>query len=78
MERKYVTNTAELKKEMIDSNLEMITELSEASGVDRNTLGKVVSGKIQPSADVMVRLATTLNLSSHRAGEIFFAEKLMQ
>ena len=70
------TDTIELKKAMIEKGFNTNISLSIASGIDRNTLGKVLSGQMQPSYDVMNRLITTLELSETRAGRIFFAPNL--
>lgn len=72
----YVTDIKELKKAMVDADLDSIQKLSDASGVNRNTVGDVVSGRIQPSTDVMRKLASALKLPSERAGLIFFAFQL--
>lgn len=69
-------NVKELRKSMIDAGLNEIQSLSKASGVNRNTLGEILSGKRQPSADVMYRLTVSLNLSPDRAGAIFFSQEL--
>lgn len=76
MERTYVTDTKELKKSMIDNGFDTITQLSNSSGVNRNTLGRIIDGTAQPSADVMYRLAKTLNMSPEKAGITFFALNL--
>ena len=70
------TNTIALKKIMIDQGLERIIELSNASGISRNTLSNVLNGKSQPSADVMGKLIATLKMQPSRAGEIFFDSNL--
>lgn len=76
MARNFKTNVIELKKLMVEHGLEKTTDLSEASGVDRNTLAKVLSGEIQPSSMVMDKLAYTLKMNSKTAGEIFFTPTL--
>lgn len=68
----YKTDTIELKKIMIDQGIDTITELSERSGVDRNTLSKILSGESQPSSNVMFKLIWALEMSPSKAGEIFF------
>lgn len=70
------TNTAELKKIMIDCNISSVKELSEKSGINRNTLAQVLNGKIQPSSNVMEQLILTLNIEPSVAGSIFFAPDL--
>ena len=72
----YKTDTIELKKAMVEAGLDKLTELSSASGIDRNTLSKVVNGGLQPSSNVMNKLVITLNLSPERAGSIFFNQNL--
>lgn len=69
-------NVVELKKDMLDAGLEKIKDLSKASGINRNTLGYVLSGKVRPSSHVMYALVKCLNLSVERAGIIFFSPNL--
>lgn len=70
------TDTIELKKAMIEKGFNTNISLATASGVNRDTLGKVLNGQIQPSYDVMNRLITALELSENEAGRIFFAPYL--
>lgn len=72
----YEMDVKGLKKIMIEKELDSIGSLSDASGVDRNTLGGILSGKIQPSAAAMLKLAGALEMESETAGKIFFAQKL--
>jgi transcriptional regulator with XRE-family HTH domain len=67
------TDVIELKKKMIERGFNTNTSLAEASGINRNTIGQLLNGEIQPSYDVMAKLAATLELSEHDAGRIFFA-----
>lgn len=76
MKIKYATDTIELKKLMIEKGYTTIRELSVASGVNRNTLGKVLDGEIQPSADVMFSLVETLEIPADKAGKTFFCRRL--
>lgn len=76
MARIYKTDVIELKKLMVERKLDKIVDLSEASGVDRNTLAKVVGGEIQPSSTVMDRLISALCMDPEKAGRIFFAKDL--
>lgn len=69
-------NTKELKKAMIDADLDNIQKLSDKSGVNRNTVGEIVNGDRFPSSEVMQKIAIALNLSHERAGLIFFAPQL--
>lgn len=61
---------------MIDNGILTITELSEKSGVNRNTVSAVLKGEIQPSSEVMFKLADTLDMHPQIAGAIFFAQDL--
>lgn len=70
------TDTIELKKAMIEKGFNTNISLAYASGINRDTLGKVLNGQIQPSYDVMNRLIATLELSETKAGRIFFAPNL--
>lgn len=70
------TDTAALKKLMIDNNIKTTKELSERSGVNRNTLAKVLDGKTQPSTDVMQKLILCLHIEPMAAGAIFFVMNL--
>ena len=73
---KIKTDVKELQKIMIDKGFRTITSLSAASGINRNTLGQLLSGEKQPSTDVMFRLVATLELNELDAGRIFFARNL--
>ncbi len=68
----YNVNVIELKKKMIDKNINTIDKLSELSNVNRNTLGAILNKKSLPSSMVMYALAETLELSSSECGYIFF------
>lgn len=70
------TDTRALKKRMIDLNIKNIQQLSDRSGVNRRTLGSIMNGKEQPSADVMEKLITALQIRLCDAGEVFFAVDL--
>ncbi len=78
MERKqkYKVNIVELKKIMVEQELDKIIDLSAASTVDRNTLSKVISGDVKPSTTVIEKLMSTLNIPPERAGAIFFSPDL--
>ncbi|MCH5340090.1 MAG: helix-turn-helix transcriptional regulator [Acetatifactor sp.] len=68
----YKTDTMAIKKRMIEKGIKTITELSDITGVNRNTLSKVLSGKSQPSSDVMEKLVYNLDFTPQEAGPIFF------
>ena len=70
------TDTIAIKKLMVENGVEQVKVLAEITGVSRNTLGKVLKGKAQPSADVMERLIDALRIPHSQAGTIFFSENL--
>ena len=72
----YSVDIKELRKAMIDAGINTTAELSERSGVNRNTLGDVLNEKIYPSSDVMARISNALSLSGESAGRIFFKKTL--
>lgn len=72
----YSCNTIELRKKLAEKGINTITELSEITAVNRNTLGSVLSGKAQPSSRVMNKIVDALNLNSETAGLIFFDSNL--
>lgn len=70
--RRYKTDVIELRKLMVEKGIKTILELSEKSGINRNTLGKILDGTIQPSSEAMDRLVYTLEIQPEKAGKIFF------
>ncbi len=72
----YAVDTKELRKAMIDMGINTVAELSERSGVNRNTLGDILNEKIYPSSDVMARISDALSLPGEKAGQIFFTKRL--
>ncbi len=72
----YKTDVIALKKKMIDRNIPTIVSLSEATGINRNTLSGVMRGKVQPSAEVMRKLVAVLDIPPEEAGKIFFSPNL--
>lgn len=72
----YKVDTKALQKAMIDADIKTIEQLSELTGVNRNTLSDIINDKIFPSSMVMSKLASCLKLTSEDAGRIFFAPKL--
>jgi transcriptional regulator with XRE-family HTH domain len=70
------TNTLELKKILLDQGLDKIIDLSKETGVNRNTLGLILRGEKQPSADVMDKLVQRLHIPPETAGSIFFTDDL--
>lgn len=76
LKQKYKVDVVELKKIMVEQNLDKIIDLSAASTVDRNTLSKIISGDIKPSTTVIEKLMSTLHISPEKAGTIFFNQDL--
>ena len=72
----HEVDTKELKKRMIDCNINTIEEFSRETGINRNTLSDVVNGKSRPSSYVMSEIVNVLKLTPEDAGKIFFANKL--
>lgn len=72
----YKTDYIEIKKIMAEKEIKTIKELAEKTGINRNTLSNVLSGKIQPSSDVMEKLVFFLEISPETAGRIFFSINL--
>ena len=71
-----LTDTVAIKKIMAEKGFKTISSLADQSGINRNTLGKVIDGKAQPSSDTMFRLVDTLGIPAAEAGKIFFAANL--
>ena len=69
-------DTARLRYYMDKAGCRSVTDLEKASGVNRNTLSGMLSGKVLPSSDVMDRIITAINIPIAEAGGIFFAENL--
>jgi len=76
MKTNYTTDTIALKKIMIDKKIETILELSQITGINRNRLSKVLSGDLQPTADMMKKLVAALEIEPEKAGVIFFNPNL--
>ena len=76
MNIKRKTDTIMLKKILVEHKLDKINELSKATGINRTTLGAILSGKSQPSAEIMYKLIKALEIAPSEAGEIFFNPNL--
>ena len=72
----YGVDSQELRKVMIDANINTIVGLADASGVDRNTISAILNDKAKPSASVIEKIAVALSLSGEDIGRIFFSKKL--
>lgn len=70
------TDIIALRKLMAEHGLNTVISLSESSGIDRNTLGKILNGERQPSAEAMEKLIQALSIEPKKAGEIFFKTNL--
>lgn len=58
---------------MAENGFYTISALASASKINRNTLGRVLEGAAQPSADIMYKLTIALKMSPEQAGTVFFA-----
>jgi transcriptional regulator with XRE-family HTH domain len=72
----YKTDIKAIKKLMIEKDISTIAELSEKIGVSRNTVSKVLNGSVQPSAEIMDKLVSALDIKPEVAGTIFFSQNL--
>ena len=72
----YYVDATELRKAMIDKDFTTIESLSNASGVNRNTISDILSGKSRPSSAVIERLSDTLGFDGETIGRIFFKQIL--
>lgn len=72
----YKTDTIALRKKMAEKEIRTIGELSQKTGINRNTLSQVLNEIIQPSADVMDKLVLVLEITPDEAGHIFFSINL--
>ena len=72
----YTVDTTALQKAMIDANIRTYTELSEKTGVNRNTIADIVKGESKPSTIVIEKISKALNLESAEVGRIFFNSQL--
>lgn len=73
----YEVDIIELKKLMVEKECEKISDLSSASGVDRNTISEIVNNKKYPSSMVMTKIGKALDMNSQQMGAIFFKPKLI-
>ena len=70
------TDINALKRRMIDLNIRNLRQLSEISHINYKTLGCIMNGKEQPSADAMEKLIVALKIDLYEAGSVFFATNL--
>ena len=74
----YEVDCKELKKLMIDHDIENNTIFAEKTGVDRNTIARIFDGKILPTYRVIESIAKVLKMDSQQIGSIFFKQKVTQ
>ncbi|MFR8337652.1 MAG: XRE family transcriptional regulator [Eisenbergiella massiliensis] len=69
---KYRVDLKSLKTEIERKGFQSVEELSEKSRINERELTLVLDGKNLPAMDVMVELASALELTPEKANEIFF------
>lgn len=69
---KYGVDLNTLKSEIERKGFQSVEELSEKSRINERELTLVLNGKNLPAMDVMVELASALELTPEKANEIFF------
>lgn len=69
---KYRVDLKTLKSEIERKGFQSVEELSEKSRINERELTLVLNGKNLPAMDVMVELASALELTPEKANEIFF------
>lgn len=74
--KNYMVDTEELEIRMIRKKIRNRNELSRISGINRNTISKILNGEIRPSTTVMEKLISTLDIEEEEAGKIFFVKNL--
>lgn len=72
----YRVDAIELRKAMLDMNITTVEELSNVSGVNRNTISAILGGKTRPTSTVIEKLAIALELDGSAIGRIFFSQNL--
>lgn len=72
----YKVNTKELRAQMARQGYTTIGQLSDVTGINRNTLSDILNGESYPSGIVMQKIVKALELEPEAAGRIFFASAL--
>lgn len=72
----YKTDVVTLQKIALEQGLKTKSAIAERCNIDRNTLGKILNGKEQPSSSVMYKLVEGLHIAPAKAGSIFFKRNL--
>ena len=70
------TDTVALRKRMIECGYKSAIDLHRASSISRTTIGNILAGKAQPSATIMEKLMTVLEIAPEEAGKVFFSSDL--
>ncbi len=68
----YTTDCIALRTKMAMKGINTIKELSQKSGVGRDTLSRILNGKLKPSTKIIEKLIYTLEITPEEAGKIFF------
>lgn len=76
MSKTYKVNILVLWDQAERKGIRSVEELSERSGVDRDVLLPILEGRSLPSFDIMLKLASALELFPELAGRIFFDDDL--
>ena len=76
MSKTYKVNVMILRDQAERKGIRTAEELSEQSGVNRDVLLPILEGRSLPSFDIMLKLASALDLSPELAGRIFFDDNL--
>jgi len=74
----YEVDCKELRKLMIDHDIDSIVTFAEKTGIDRGTIAKVLDGKMLPTYRVIESLAKVFKMDSQQIGSIFFKQKVTQ
>ena len=76
MRKTYTVDIQALCDQAERKGIQSAEELSEKSGINKEVLLPILEGRSLPSYDIMVGLATALELSPELAGAIFFDNNL--
>ncbi len=68
---RFSVDTKALRKIMIDQGVYTASELSKRSGIHRNTLSGILSGKHCPSEKTAKKLIESLNIKKKTVNDIF-------
>lgn len=72
----FEVDSKELKKLMIDHDIANNIAFAEKTGIDRNTIAKILDGKMLPTYRVITGIAKALSMDSQQIGSIFFKRKV--